>query len=79
MKKDEDRAALVSVLWSFAFLIGMFIAAFVSRAYGVTLMATSTIILILYIRWDDRLEHEKQRRRRYEEDCARREKEARRR
>ena len=63
MKKDEDRAALVSVLWSFAFLIGMFIAAFVSRAYGVTLMATSTIILILYIRWDDRLEHEKQRRR----------------
>lgn len=78
MKKDEDRAALVSVLWSFTFLIGMFIAAFVARAYGITLMATSTIILILYIRWDDRLEHERQRRRRYEEDCARREREVRR-
>jgi len=78
MKKDEDRAALVSVLWSFAFLIGMFIAAFVSRAYGITLMAVSTIILILYLRWDDRLEHERQRRRRYEEDCARREREVRR-
>ena len=77
MKKDEDRAALVSVLWSFAFLVGMFIAAFVSRAYGITLMATSTIILILYIRWDDRLEHERQRRRRYEEDCERRTEEAR--
>lgn len=78
MKKDEDRAALVSVLWSFAFLIGMFISAFASRAYGITLMAVSTIILILYIRWDDRLEHERQRRRRYEEDCARREREVRR-
>ena len=78
MKKDEDRAALVSVLWSFVFLIGMFIAAFVARAYGITLMAVSTIILILYLRWDDRLEHERQRRRRYEEDCARREREVRR-
>ena len=77
MKKDEDRAAIVSVLWSFAFLAGMFIAAFASRAYGITLMATSTIILILYIRWDDRLEHERQRRRRYEEDCERRTMEAR--
>lgn len=77
MKKDEDRAALVSVLWSLTFLIGMFIAAFASRAYGITLMATSTIILILYIRWDDRLEHERQRRRRYEEDCERRTREAR--
>jgi steroid 5-alpha reductase family enzyme len=77
MKKDEDRAALVSVLWSFAFLIGMFIAAFASRAYGITLMAVSTIILILYLRWDDRLEHERQRRRRYEEDCERRTREAR--
>lgn len=77
MKKDEDRAALVSVLWSFAFLIGMFIAACVARAYGITLMAVSTIILILYLRWDDRLEHERQRRRRYEEDCERRTREAR--
>ncbi len=77
MKKDEDRAALVSVLWSFAFLTGMFISAFVSRAYGITLMAVSTIILILYLRWDDRLEHERQRRRRYEEDCERRTREAR--
>ena len=77
MKKDEDRAAIVCILWSIAFLAGMFIAAFVARAYGITLMAVSTIILILYIRWDDRLEHERQRRRRYEEDCARREREAR--
>lgn len=77
MKKDEDRAALVSVLWSFTFLIGMFISAFASRAYGITLMAVSTIILILYLRWDDRLEHERQRRRRYEEDCERRTREAR--
>lgn len=75
---DDNRAALVCILWSIAFLAGMFIAAFVSRAYGITLMAVSTIILILYLRWDDRLEHERQRRRRYEEDCARREREVRR-
>lgn len=78
MKKDEDRAALVSVLWSLTFLIGMFIAAFASRAYGITLMVVSSMILGLYLRWDDRLEHEEKRRRRYEEDCARREREARR-
>lgn len=77
MKKDEDRAALVCILWSITFIAGMFIAAFFTRAYGITLMAVSTIILILYLRWDDRLEHERQRRRRYEEDCARREKEVR--
>lgn len=77
MKKDEDRAALVSVLWSLTFLVGMFIAAFVSRAYGITLMIVSTVILALYLRWDDRLEHERQRRRRYEEDCERRTREAR--
>ena len=78
MKKDEDRAALVCILWSITFIAGMFIAAFFTRAYGITLMAVSTIILALYLRWDDRLEHEEKRRRRYEEDCARREKEVRR-
>lgn len=74
---DDNRAAIVCILWSIAFLAGMFIAAFVSKAYGITLMTVSTIILILYLRWDDRLEHEKQRRRRYEEDCERRTREAR--
>ena len=78
MKKDEDRAAIVCILWSIAFLAGMFIAAFFARAYGITLMVVSSMILGLYLRWDDRLEHERQRRRRYEEDCARREREVRR-
>lgn len=75
---DEDRAAVVCILWSITFIAGMFIAAFFARAYGITLMVVSTIILALYLRWDDRLEHEEKRRRRYEEDCARREREARR-
>lgn len=75
---DDSRAALVCMLWSITFIAGMFIAAFFARAYGITLMAVSTIILALYLRWDDRLEHEEKRRRRYEEDCARREREARR-
>lgn len=75
---DDSRAALVCILWSITFIAGMFIAAFFARAYGITLMVVSTIILALYLRWDDRLEHEEKRRRRYEEDCARREKEVRR-
>lgn len=79
MKKDEDRAALVSVLWSFAFLIGMFIAAFTSRAYGITLMVVSTLVLALYLWYDERIDHVKDRLDTYIDDCARREKEARRR
>lgn len=75
---DENRAAVVCILWSISFIAGMFIAAFLARAYGITLMAVSTIILALYLRWDDRLEHEEKRRKRYEEDCARREREVRR-
>ena len=75
---DENRAAVVCILWSISFIAGMFIAAFLARAYGITLLAVSTIILALYLRWDDRLEHEEKRRKRYEEDCARREREVRR-
>lgn len=74
---DDNRAAIICILWSIAFLAGMFIAACVARAYGITLMIVSTVILALYLRWDDRLEHERQRRRRYEEDCERRTREAR--
>lgn len=76
--KDDNRAAIVCILWSMTFIAGMFIAAFVARAYGITLMVVSTVILGLYLRWDDRLEHEEKRRRRYEQDCAHREREARR-
>lgn len=75
---DDSRAALVCILWSITFIAGMFIAAFFARAYGITLMVVSSVILGLYLRWDDRLEHEEKRRKRYEEDCARREREVRR-
>ena len=75
---DDSRAALVCILWSITFIAGMFIAAFFARAYGITLMVVSSVILGLYLRWDNRLEHEEKRRKRYEEDCARREKEVRR-
>ncbi len=77
MKNDDNRAALVCILWSITFIAGMFIAAFVARAYGITLMVVSTVILGLYLRWDDRLEKEEKRRHRYERDCAYREREVR--
>ena len=80
MKKDEDRAAIVSILWSIAFLAGMFIAAIRNaKPFGVMLMLVSTLILALYLWYDGRIDHVKDRLDTYIDDCARREKEARRR
>lgn len=78
MKNDDNRAAVVCILWSISFISGMFIAAIQgARPFGIMLMVVSTIILALYLRWDDRLEKEEKRRHRYERDCAYREKEVR--
>ncbi|MBP3796723.1 MAG: hypothetical protein J6I46_02965 [Ruminococcus sp.] len=78
-KSDDDRAALVCILWSITFIAGMFIAAFFARAYGITLMVVSTLVLALYLWYDGRIDHVKDRLDTYIDDCARREKEARRR
>lgn len=77
MKNDENKAAVICIAWSVTFIVGMFMAAFVARAYGITLMIVSTLVLIIYLRADGRIEAERQRRRRYEEDCERRAEEAR--
>lgn len=77
MKNDENKAAIVCIAWSLTFIIGMFMAAILSKPFGITLMIVSTLILIIYLRADGRIEAEKKRRRRYEEDCERRTREAR--
>lgn len=78
MKNDENKAAVVCIAWSATFIVGMFMAAILNKPFGITLMIVSTLILIIYLRADGRIEAEKKRRKLYEQDCARREREVRR-
>lgn len=73
---DEGKAAVVISLWTIAFNAGVLLAAGYSRAIGLTLMGCSTIVLITYLAADGRVEAERKRRKRYQEDCERRTKEA---
>ena len=77
MKNDDNRAAAICIVWSVTFIVGMFLAAILSKPFGITLMIVSTLILIIYLRADGRIEAERKRRRIYEQDCERRTEEAR--
>lgn len=77
MKNDENKAAAICIAWSVTFIIGMFMAAILSKPFGITLMIVSTLVLIIYLRADGRIEAERKRRRLYEQDCERRTEEAR--
>lgn len=79
MKNDENKAAVICIAWSITFIVGMFMTAILSKPFGITLMVVSTLILIIYLRADGRIEAEKKRRKLYEQDCERRAEEARRR
>ena len=69
---DEGKGAVVLSLWAIAFNAGMFVAASDYKGIGIMLMATATVILVTYLRADARIDAEKRRRKKYEEDCARR-------
>ena len=73
---DEGKATALIALWSIAFHAGMFIAAFFNRPIGFTLMVCSTLVLAVYLRAEARLDAEIHRRKRYQQDCARRAEEA---
>jgi len=73
---NEGKATALIALWSIAFHAGMFIAAVFNRPIGFTLMVCATLVLAVYLRAEARLDAEIHRRRRYEQDCARRTKEA---
>lgn len=79
MKKDDDtKAAVASTLWAVFFIAGMFIAAIQNaKAFGITLMLVSTLILALYMWADNRLEHKDQLHQRFVDEFARLEIEAR--
>ena len=69
---DEGRAGICIALWSIAFHAGMFIAAGVSKPVGLMLMGCATAILVAMLRADGRVEAERRRRKKYQEDIERR-------
>lgn len=73
---DEGRAGICIALWSIAFHAGMFIAAGVSKPVGLMLMGCATAILVAMLRADGRVEAERRRRKKYQEDIERRIEEA---
>lgn len=73
---DEGRAIWAIVLWSIAFHGGMYVAAGMNKTVGLMMMACATAILISVLRADRRIEAEKRRRRKYQEDAERRAEEA---
>ena len=73
---DEGKGAVIITLWSIAFHAGMFIAAGINRPIGFMLMVTATLIMLIYLNSERKVESEVKRRKKYEQDCARRAQEA---
>lgn len=67
---DEGKAGWAVVLWSIGFHAGVFIAAGINKAVGITLMICSTAILITVLYTDARYQAQKRARdnwRKYQE------------
>lgn len=67
---DEGKAGWAVVLWSIGFHAGVFIAAGINKAVGITLMICSTAILITVLYADARYQAQKRARdnwRKYQE------------
>lgn len=73
---DEGKCGVVLALWTIAFNAGLLVAADGSKPIGFMLMISATAILLTYLRADARIEAEKRRRKRYQQDCERRAEEA---
>lgn len=69
---DEGKGAVVLSLWVIAFNAGVLLAAADCKGIGFMLMLTATAILVTYLRADGRVEAERRRRLRYQQDCERR-------
>jgi hypothetical protein len=67
---DEGKAGWAVVLWSIGFHAGVFIAAGINKAVGITLMICSTAILVTVLYADARYQAQKRARdnwRKYQE------------
>jgi len=73
---NEGKAGICIALWSIAFHAGVFVAAGVSKPVGLMLMGCATAILVTLLRAEGRVEAERRRRLRYQQDCERRVEEA---
>lgn len=73
---NEGKATVITILWTIAFNAGLLVTAGGNKAIGLLLMIAATLIVAVYLHEEGRLEAEKARRRRYEQDCARRTREA---
>lgn len=69
---NEGKAAVIITLWSIAFHAGVFVAAGVSKPVGLMLMGCATAILVAMLRADGRVEAERRRRLKYQQDCEKR-------
>ena len=76
MKDDIGAGCLFICCWALIFIIGLFMAGVLSKPFGILLMLTSTIILIVKLRADDALDKKQERLERYIADAERRAREA---
>jgi hypothetical protein len=73
---NEGKAAAVISLWAIAFNAGLLLAASWSKPIGLMLAISATLIFLVYLAEDARVEAERRRRLRYQQDCERRIQEA---
>lgn len=73
---NEGKAAAVISLWAIAFNAGLLLAASWSKPIGLMLAISATLIFLVYLAEDARVEAERRRRLRYQQDCERRVEEA---
>ena len=73
---NEGKAAAVISLWAIAFNAGLLLAASWSKPIGLMLAISVTLIFLVYLAEDARVEAERRRRLRYQQECERRIQEA---
>lgn len=69
---NEGKAAAVISLWAIAFNAGLLLAASWSKPIGLMLAISATLIFLVFLAEDARVEAERRRRLRYQQDCERR-------
>ena len=73
---NEGKAAAVISLWAIAFNAGLLLAASWSKPIGLMLAISVTLIFLVFLAEDARVEAERRRRLRYQQECERRIQEA---
>jgi hypothetical protein len=73
MKKDDVTAGCLFICsWALIFILGLFIAGILSKPFGVLIMVSSTVILIVKLQAEDELDKKQQRLEKYIADATQR-------